>query len=62
METRLEVPIEFRETVAKTIDYTDQPFSLFFDAANASIPKRRHNVGYVLFQRTSMPSLPMHGD
>ncbi|WFU18857.1 hypothetical protein [Bradyrhizobium sp. CB3481] len=51
METRLEVPIELRETVAKTIDHTEQAFSLFFDAANTSVPPGA-TTSYALFQRT----------
>lgn len=51
METRLEVPTEFRDLVAMTIDHTEQAFRLFFDAAAASIPADAATP-YILFQRT----------
>ncbi len=51
METRLEVPTQFRELAAKTIDNTEEAFRLFFDAASASIPYEAAQ-SYILFQRT----------
>jgi DNA-binding transcriptional regulator/RsmH inhibitor MraZ len=56
METRLEVPTEFRELVAKTIDHTEQAFRLFFEAARASIPPDSATA-YSLFQRTVQAKL-----
>jgi hypothetical protein len=38
METRLEVPTEFRELVAKTIDHIEQAFRLFFEGRSCIYP------------------------